>query len=55
MEIYWQSFSEFLAMGGKGFFVWASVFIVFGALKLEVLTIMLNHQKTINTLKNSKG
>ena len=32
----WNSWSEFWAMGGKGFFVWGAYAVTFAALAIEI-------------------
>ena len=58
--MYWQvnmafsSFSEFLAMGNHGAFVWSAYAIVVIFLILAHMLVRLRHQKLRNTLENLK-
>ena len=49
-----SSFSEFLAMGNHGAFVWSAYAIVVIFLILAHLLVRLRHQKLRNTLENLK-
>jgi heme exporter protein D len=49
--MHWNSLSEFLAMGGYGFYVWGSFGITFLAMAIEVICLRKRSQvnKTLNT------
>jgi heme exporter protein D len=40
--VYWQSLSDFLAMGGYGFYVWMSFGITAAVLLIETVALRIN-------------
>jgi heme exporter protein D len=44
--MYWNSFSEFLAMGNHGVYVWGSVIVMAVAMIVEPL-LLINGQKSL--------
>ncbi|MBE0363687.1 heme exporter protein D [Pseudoalteromonas ulvae UL12] len=46
-----SSFSEFIAMGGYGFFVWLSYGSCFLLLAGIVVSSILGHKQTLNNIK----
>lgn len=48
---YWNSFFDFLAMGGYAFYVWGSFLAVAIIMFFEIVIIKKNYQKTIQKLK----
>lgn len=46
----WGSFSEFLAMGGYGLYVWGSYGVTFGLLALEVVTLRSRERAVLRGL-----
>jgi heme exporter protein D len=49
--MHWNSLSDFLAMGGYGFYVWGSFGITFLTMALEV--IFLRKRSQINKVLNT--
>ena len=49
--IYWNSFSDFLAMGGYGFYVWGSFGVTALAMTLEPIFVARQRKTTIVRLK----
>lgn len=49
--IYWNSFSDFLAMGGYGFYVWGSFGATALIMAIEPIIVARNQQTTIARLK----
>jgi heme exporter protein D len=49
--IYWHSFSDFLAMGGYGFYVWGSFAATALIMALEPIAVARNRKNTIARLK----
>jgi heme exporter protein D len=49
--IHWQSFSDFLAMGGYGLYVWGSFGVTALALLIEPLVVARHRKTTIARLK----
>ncbi len=45
--MHWNSVSEFLAMGGYGFYVWGSFGITFFCMAIEVF-LLRKHSQNIN-------
>jgi heme exporter protein D len=46
--MHWNSFEEFLAMGGYAFFVWSSVGVTALTLVIEIL-ILQSHRKQLKS------
>ncbi len=49
--IYWNSFSDFLAMGGYGLYVWGSFGVTTLIMVLEPIAVARNRKTTIARLK----
>ena len=49
--IHWNSFSEFIAMGGYGFYVWGSFGATALIMAIEPIVVMRNRKNTIARLK----
>jgi heme exporter protein D len=49
--MYWHSWSDFIAMGGYGFYVWGSVGVTAVLLTLEPILIKQRQRNTIARLK----
>ena len=49
--IYWNSFSDFLAMGGYGFYVWGSFGATILIMAVEPIMVARNRKTTITRLK----
>jgi len=49
--IYWNSFSDFIAMGGYGFYVWGSFGLTAAIMAIEPIVVMRNRKTTIARLK----
>jgi heme exporter protein D len=49
--IYWNSFSDFIAMGGYGFYVWGSFGATALVLAIEPIVVSRNRKTTIARLK----
>ncbi len=49
--IYWSSFSDFLAMGGYGFYVWGSFGVTAAIMAIEPILVARNRKATISRLK----
>ncbi len=49
--IYWNSFSDFLAMGGYGFYVWGSFGVTALIMAIEPIVVIRNRKSTIALLK----
>lgn len=43
--MHWNSFNEFIAMGGYAFYVWGSFGITFFVMALEVWLVMKRREK----------
>lgn len=50
--IYWNSFSDFLAMGGYGLYVWGSFGVTALAMVIEPIAVARNRKATIARLKH---
>lgn len=46
----WGSFSEFIAMGGHGFFVWGSYGVTFALLAIEVAMLRSRRHAALRDL-----
>jgi len=46
---------EWLAMGGYGFYVWASFALTFAVLALNLVLARSRHQRIMNALKASRA
>ena len=49
--IHWNSFSDFLAMGGYGFYVWGSFGLTALIMIVEPIVVARNRKSTIARLK----
>ena len=49
--IHWNSFSDFLAMGGYGFYVWGSFGATVLIMAIEPIVVSRNRKTTIASLK----
>ena len=49
--IHWNSFSDFLAMGGYGFYVWGSFGVTALIMTIEPIMVARNRRITIARLK----
>ena len=49
--MYWSSFSEFLAMGNHGVYVWGSVIVMAIAMIVEPLLLIRGHKSLVARLK----
>ena len=49
--IHWNSFSEFLAMGGYGFYVWGSFGVTALIVVIEPILVARHRKTTITRLK----
>ena len=49
--IYWNSFSDFIAMGGYGFYVWGSFGLTALIMAIEPIAVMRNRRTTLARLK----
>ena len=49
--MYWNSFSEFLAMGHHGVYVWGSVSVMAIAMIVEPLLLIKGHKRLITRLQ----
>ena len=49
--MYWNSFSEFLAMGQHGLYVWGSVGVMAIVMMVEPLLLIKGHKRLITRLQ----
>ncbi|MBK7564248.1 MAG: heme exporter protein CcmD [Propionivibrio sp.] len=49
--MYWNSFSEFLAMGNHGIYVWGSVGVMAVLMALEPVLLIQGHKSLVTRLK----
>jgi heme exporter protein D len=49
--IHWNSFSEFLAMGGYGVYVWGSFGVTALIMTIEPIVVARNRRSTVTRLK----
>lgn len=49
--IYWHSFSDFIAMGGYGFYVWGSFGVTAAIMAIEPILVARNRKATLSRLK----
>ena len=49
--MYWTSFSDFLAMGNHGVYVWGSVIVMAIAMIVEPLLLIRGHKSLVARLK----
>ena len=49
--IYWKSFSDFLAMGGYGFYVWGSFGVTALIMLIDPIVVIRNQKTLIARLK----
>jgi heme exporter protein D len=47
----WHSVSEFLAMGGYGFYVWGSFGVTFGSMAIELLLLNSRRKRVTQMMK----
>lgn len=50
----WNSWSEFVAMGGYGLYVWGSVLVVLGAIAGEMLELAWRRRAALATLRGKR-
>ncbi|QRM20911.1 heme exporter protein CcmD [Dechloromonas sp. TW-R-39-2] len=49
--MYWNSFSDFIAMGGYGFYVWGSFGLTAAIMAIEPIAVVRHRKNTIARLK----
>ncbi len=49
--MYWNSFSEFLAMGNHGLYVWGSVVVMVVLMIIEPILLIQGHKSLVTRLK----
>ncbi len=49
--IYWNSFSDFLAMGGYGLYVWGSFGVTVAIMAIEPMLVVRHRKQTVARLK----
>ena len=49
--IYWNSFSDFLHMGGYGLYVWGSFGVTAAIMTIEPIVVARNRKATLSRLK----
>ncbi|UCV28316.1 heme exporter protein CcmD [Ferribacterium limneticum] len=49
--IHWNSFADFIAMGGYGFYVWGSFGLTVLIMAIEPIVVIRNRKTTIARLK----
>jgi heme exporter protein D len=49
--IHWNSFSDFLAMGGYGLYVWGSFGVTVLIMAIEPIAVARNRRSTLTRLK----
>ena len=49
--IYWNSFSDFVAMGGYGLYVWGSFGLTVAIMAVEPLVVARRHRQTVARLR----
>ena len=49
--IYWNSFADFIAMGGYGFYVWGSFGLTALIMAIDPIAVMRNRRTTLARLK----
>ena len=49
--IYWNSFSDFIAMGGYGLYVWGSFGVTALIMAVEPILVARNRKATLSRLK----
>ena len=49
--MYWNSFSDFLAMGNHGLYVWGSVIVMALVMILEPLLLVRGRKQLVNRLR----
>lgn len=49
--IYWHSFSDFIAMGGYGLYVWGSFGTTALLMTIEPILVIRNRKSTLSRLK----
>ncbi|MFZ6872665.1 heme exporter protein CcmD [Undibacterium sp. Di27W] len=47
----WQSWSDFIAMGGYAWYVWGAVLVFFAALVLELFSVSLSQKNILRQLR----
>jgi heme exporter protein D len=53
--MYWNSFSEFVHMGGYGLYVWGSTGMALVLMLLEPLLAARRHRRALNALEQASG
>jgi heme exporter protein D len=48
----WSGWSEFLAMGGRGFFVWGSYLVTFAVVVLEVALVLARRRRALAAIRD---
>ncbi len=51
MSVHWNSFGEFLAMGGYGFYVWGSFGLTAAIMLVEPIMAVRNRRNLVARLK----
>ncbi len=49
--MYWNSFSDFLAMGNHGLYVWGSVIVMAALMIIEPVLLIQGHKSLVTRLK----
>jgi heme exporter protein D len=55
MNMYWNSFDAFIAMGGYGFYVWGSYLVTAAGLAIEVALLAARRRRTLQMLSRMHG
>jgi len=55
MNLYWNSFDAFIAMGGYGFYVWGSYLVTAAGLAIEVALLVARRRRTLQMLARMHG
>jgi len=53
--MHWSSWSEFVSMGGYGFYVWGSYAVTFVLLAIEVVMVIKRKRATTRNARVSEG
>ncbi len=53
--MHFSSFSEFLAMGGYGFYVWLSFGVTFVVMFGQVISTRMTHKRLIKDIKQEQA
>jgi len=51
----WASWSDFLAMGGYGLYVWGSYAVTAGLIALEVIMLLVRRRNALRNLGSRAG